>query len=191
MESTADRILATAKDLVDSGGSGAVSMRKIGDALGLSAMAVYRHFPNREALLTRLAGEFFEETYEEWSRTDPPPDTVKALHGVVDALVDLALARPHRFAFMFLERREDARVFPADFHAGRSRTFGLLTRIVEDGMSSGVLRPGSPWKTGLTITATVYGLVQLRQGGRVDLPDAEFRALCHDSLEGILNGITA
>jgi AcrR family transcriptional regulator len=191
MTSTPDRIVAVAKVLVAEGGSAALSMRKIGDAVGLSPMAVYRHFPSREALLARVADELFDETYDRLSRKDIPDDTVAALHGAVDDLVDLALDRPHQFAFMFIEPREGARVYPADFSTGRSRLFGLLTGIIETGIAKGDLAEAEPWKLGLALTSGVYGLVALYQGGRIALTDTEFRGLCHDTLERLLNGILA
>jgi len=191
MTTTSDRIAAAAKKMVIDGGSDSVSMRKIGDALGVSAMAVYRHYPNREALLARVADDLFDDAWAEWSPKPIPADTQAALHGAIDDLVDLALARPHQFAFMFLEPREGARVFPADFSSGRSRVFTLLTGIIDTGLASGVLREDHPWKVGLTVTATLYGLVELHRGGRFDLSDTDFRALCHDSLERLLHGILA
>ncbi|GAB4000754.1 hypothetical protein GCM10029992_33820 [Glycomyces albus] len=191
MNSTFDRIAAVAKELVSEGGSEAVSMRKIGDALGLSQMAVYRHFSSREALLAHVAEELFDDTYERLSAKPIPTDSVEALHMAVDDLVDLALDRPRQFAFMFLEPREGARVFPSDFSGGRSRLFALLTGIVDDGIARGVLAPTDSWKVGLTLTAIVYGLVTLYQGGRFALSDEEFRDLCHESLERLLNGILA
>ncbi|MEV3935760.1 TetR/AcrR family transcriptional regulator [Glycomyces sp. NPDC049804] len=191
MSSTSERIAAAAKDLVTAGGSASVSMRKIGDALGLSPMAVYRHFPNREALLARVADDLFDDAYDRLSRKAIPADTVAALHGAVDDLVDLALDHPRQFAFMFIEPRDGARTFPADFSGGRSRLFGLLTGIVDAGIANGTLAPTDSWKVGLTLTANVYGLVALHQGGRIALSDEDFRELCHDSLERLLNGILA
>jgi AcrR family transcriptional regulator len=191
MTTTAERIANAAKGMVIEGGSGAASMRKIGDALGLSPMAVYRHFPNRETLLSRVADDLFEDTWDEWSRKAIPDDTEAALHGAVDDLVDLALARPRQFAFMFLERRDSARAFPADFRSGRSKVFGLLTGIIDTGIANGTLREADSWNVGLTFTATLYGLVELHQGGRIALSDNDFRALCHDSLERLLHGILA
>lgn len=191
MHSTSDRIADVAKEMVTEGGSAAVSMRKIGDALGLSPMAVYRHFPNREALLKRVADDMFTDVHDRLSRKTVPTDTVEALHGAVDDLVDLALDHPRQFAFMFIEPRQGARVFPGDFSVGRSRLFSLLTAIIDTGIANGTLEGADPWKIGLTLTANLYGLTALYQGGRIALDDQGFRDLCHDSLERLLNGITA
>ncbi|THV31421.1 TetR/AcrR family transcriptional regulator [Glycomyces paridis] len=217
MSSTRDRIVGAARELVDEGGSETVSMRKIGSALGLSAMAVYRHFPSREVLLAHVADECFDEVHERWRKVGLTGDSRTDLHAVVDRMLDLAFERPHQFALMFLEPRERARAFPADFDStsepvtsepaasepaasepvtsepasGRSKTFALLTDLIADGIAAGTLRPGPPWAVGLSVTASLYGLVQLRRGGRIDLPDDAFRALCHHDLERTLDGIAA
>ena len=48
---TRDRILGVALDLVDRRGLDALSMRELGRALGVEAMSLYHHFPNKAALL--------------------------------------------------------------------------------------------------------------------------------------------
>lgn len=44
-------ILAAAVALIDDEGLQALTTRRLGTALGVTAMSLYRHFPNREALL--------------------------------------------------------------------------------------------------------------------------------------------
>ena len=48
---TKERVLAAALVLADAGGLEALSMRKLGQALGVEAMAVYYHFANKERVL--------------------------------------------------------------------------------------------------------------------------------------------
>ena len=48
---TPDRILAAAVELADSDGLEAVSMRKVGAALGVEAMSLYNHVANKEEIL--------------------------------------------------------------------------------------------------------------------------------------------
>lgn len=49
-----DRILAVARDVADADGLAALSMRRLGARLGVEAMSLYNHFPNKEALLDAL-----------------------------------------------------------------------------------------------------------------------------------------
>jgi AcrR family transcriptional regulator len=48
---TRERVLRTAMDLADTGGIEALSMRRLGQELGVDAMALYRHVQNKDDLL--------------------------------------------------------------------------------------------------------------------------------------------
>ena len=51
---TRDRVLQAAVDLADRGGNEALSMRKLGQELGVDAMALYRHVRSKDDLLDGL-----------------------------------------------------------------------------------------------------------------------------------------
>src|SRR5262245_56437886 len=63
---TADRILRAARNLFEREGATGVSMRRVAAAVGLSPMAIYRHFPNREALLKRIGDDSFDAIVRHW-----------------------------------------------------------------------------------------------------------------------------
>lgn len=48
---TSNEVAAAALKVVDQDGLEAISMRRVGDALGVSAMSLYHYFPSKEALL--------------------------------------------------------------------------------------------------------------------------------------------
>lgn len=189
MTATRDRILAAARRLVIAEGSPAVSMRKIGSAVGVTPMAVYRHFPNREALLDAVAEQCFTELAADWSRLELSDDVAAATTTIVDAFVDVALDSPGLFGFLFIEARQGARRFPEDFTAGASPTFDLLTAYVDRAVAAGRLRPTENWRIALAYTAIIHGLSQMYIGGRINLSGADFRQLCHDTMELLVNGI--
>lgn len=58
---TRSRVLAAAVDLADREGLAALSMRKLGAALGVEAMAIYRHAPSKDALLDGMVEVLFTE----------------------------------------------------------------------------------------------------------------------------------
>jgi AcrR family transcriptional regulator len=62
---TRERVLETAVALADEGGLEAVSMRKLARALGVEAMSLYNHIPNKDRLLNGMVDLVFEEI-------DPP-----------------------------------------------------------------------------------------------------------------------
>ena len=59
--STASRIASAARRLLDKDGTEAVTMRRIAASVGVTPMAIYRHYPDRASLLNALADEGFEE----------------------------------------------------------------------------------------------------------------------------------
>jgi AcrR family transcriptional regulator len=72
-------ILDAAERIVGSEGLPALTMRRIGSELGADPTAVYRHFRNKEALLTCLADRMFG--------TEPELDSAMAWQGRLRALV--------------------------------------------------------------------------------------------------------
>jgi TetR/AcrR family tetracycline transcriptional repressor len=56
-----DRILQVAMRIADAEGHEALSMRRIAAELDATPMALYNHVPNKEALLTGIAGRLLEE----------------------------------------------------------------------------------------------------------------------------------
>jgi AcrR family transcriptional regulator len=58
---TRERVLDAAMKLADVGGIEALSMRKLGQALGVEAMALYYHFANKERVLDGIVDLVFGE----------------------------------------------------------------------------------------------------------------------------------
>jgi AcrR family transcriptional regulator len=58
---TRERVLETAIRLADQGGFEGLSMRKLGQALGVEAMALYYHFANKERVLDGIVDLVFGE----------------------------------------------------------------------------------------------------------------------------------
>lgn len=59
---TKERIVEKAIEKLDAEGADGISMRRLGEALGVEAMALYHHFPNKEAILDAVAARIIEET---------------------------------------------------------------------------------------------------------------------------------
>jgi TetR/AcrR family tetracycline transcriptional repressor len=56
-----ERILDAAVELIDGEGLEALSMRRLGAALGVEAMSLYRHFPSKHTLLDSVVGRLLAE----------------------------------------------------------------------------------------------------------------------------------
>jgi AcrR family transcriptional regulator len=71
--------VAAAFDIVDAEGLASLTMRSLGDRLGVDATAVYRHFPNKDALVDALLDGVFAEVTDDQLTGDTPGDRIIAL----------------------------------------------------------------------------------------------------------------
>lgn len=188
---TADRILSAARSLFEREGAQAVSMRRIADAIGLTPMAIYRHFPNREALLKRISDDSFDEIARHWLARNQGGDALSRVIALQRIYLDYALAHPHLFDHAFSARRADARKYPDDFRAGRSPTLGFAAEAVAEAMRAGLLRKDDEWDVAMTLWAHTHGLVALYRADRFSYAEAEFRRFYEASLRRLLDGLKA
>jgi AcrR family transcriptional regulator len=186
---TTHRIVAAARRLLERGGPDTVTMRGVAEAVGITAMAIYRHYPNRAALLNAVADEGFARLAAELAHRRFPAAFEARMFAMVDIYVDFALAHPRQFELMFLAARPGARRYPRDFKAGRSPTANLFVEALRAGMASGELREDDPWEVTFEVGALLEGFLMLYLGGRIDVSAGRFRALIKRSFRRHLHGI--
>src|SRR2546423_4676818 len=99
-------LIAVAASLFASRGYYPVTVDDIGDAVGLTGTALYRHFRSKEALLVAV----FDQVIEQWTDrirevVAEAPDPVSALRAIVRLHVEFAI-----------EHRENLTVWRQEFH---------------------------------------------------------------------------
>ena len=88
---TRDVVLTAALEIIDCDGAEALSMRRLAGALNRDPMIIYRHAPNKAALLDGVA-----ETVLAQLKVDPAdPDWAAQLRAIARDYRRLALAHPH------------------------------------------------------------------------------------------------
>jgi AcrR family transcriptional regulator len=95
-----DTIAAAALELIEAGGLEAFSTRRLGEALGVEAMALYHHFPNRAALLDAVA----ERLVAAIKLPPPSRDILDWLAQTVRLYVALARKYPQAFPLLATRR---------------------------------------------------------------------------------------
>jgi AcrR family transcriptional regulator len=188
---TAERIIAAATKVLERDGAPKVTMRRVARAVGVSAMAIYRHFPNREALLHRVVDATFARASASFVGRAASSDFTARLNELGDHYLDFALQHPHAFDYMYATSRDDARRFPEDFRARRSPTANLLAQWVEEAMSAGYLRTDDVWDVSMTLWAHGHGLISLYRAGRFSYSADEFRQFYRASFQRTLQGLRA
>jgi AcrR family transcriptional regulator len=94
--------LRAALELLEEEGGG-LSLRAVARRAGVSPTAPYRHFADREALVSAVAAAGYRELAECLAEAHPAPVTPADLAAVAVAYVRFALAHPALFRVMFSE----------------------------------------------------------------------------------------
>jgi AcrR family transcriptional regulator len=186
---TSRKIALAARRVLDKDGFEAITMRRVAKAVGITPMALYRHYPDHAGLLNALADEGFEELAGHFARTRFSGSIEEQLTKVLNTNIEFALQNPRLFELMFLRPREGARQFPSDFKAGKSPTANVMTQLIEKGMATGQFRQDDAWEITFETGALLQGLIMLFLGGRVSMSTKEFRTYCHRALGRYIHGI--
>ena len=105
--------VSAALELLEEGGATALSLRAVARRAGVSPAAPYRHYADREALVSAVAAVGYRELAERLAAAHPAPSTPEQLASVGVAYVQFALEQPALFRMMFGEpcdRDNDERV---------------------------------------------------------------------------------
>lgn len=195
---TVDLISDAALELLESEGPEAVTMRRIAEAVGVTPMAIYHHFHNKEALLNSVTDrEFakFADSMDSQQMSSSSGLSNRSLQArlvrVMEAYIDYACERPRIFDYIFAEPRPGARTFPEDFRARRSPSLNAVADVVAAEMKAGALRKDDVWEVALELWAHTHGYIALMRAGRIAVPEAEFRKLVRRSLRRLIRGLEA
>ena len=186
---TARRIAIVGRRLLDKEGAEAVTMRRVAKAVGITPMAIYRHYRDRTALLNALADEGFEELAARLTGKRFSSSIEERLTKMGEIYLEHALQNPRLFELMFLKPREGARRYPRDFKAGGSPTANLMAEAVRKGMERGYFRDDNVWEIVFEMGALSHGLIMLYLGGRMGVTPARFRAFYRRSFRRYIHGI--
>ena len=186
---TSQRIYQCALRILEAEGPQAVSMRRVAAEADITAMAIYHHFPSREALLSAVVDSEFEQLVGFFSASNGKQGFEAAMIHLLDGYIDYALTHPRIFDYVFSMPRPGARRFPDDFRARRSPTLNITADIVSSWMKLGKLKRDDLWEIAMELWAHVHGYLALWRAGRFHLSEDEFRKLVHRSLRRLLYGI--
>src|ERR1700712_2358000 len=106
-------LVRAAMELLEGRGETALSLRAGARRAGVSPAAPYRHYSDREALVSAVAAVGYRELAERLAAAQPSPATPEQLASVAVAYVQFALERPALFRLMFgdpCDRDNDDRV---------------------------------------------------------------------------------
>src|SRR6516225_7928539 len=91
-QTTAEHIAQVAIEILEAEGAEAVSMRRVASAVEITPMAIYHHFPNREALLNHITEREFSKLLEYIQAHPLRGNSEARLIGILEGYIDYALA---------------------------------------------------------------------------------------------------
>jgi AcrR family transcriptional regulator len=198
-------LLSTATELARAGGPSAVQLREAARRIGVSPSAAYRHFTDQADLLTavaagalsQLADQMLAAVAEVPATNAPGLDALARFRAVGLAYVEFALAWPGLFRTAYASGvglpvpTEPAEpVGPAGPVEVSDHPYRILTEVLDELVSTGVLDPDRRRHADIAAWAGVHGLATLVLDGALD-PTADPRELIDATLDMIGTGLCA
>ncbi|MCX8563229.1 TetR/AcrR family transcriptional regulator [Mycolicibacterium mucogenicum] len=157
-------LVQSALALLEEEGAAALSMRAVARHAGVTAAAPYRHYQDRDALMSAVAAVGYRELAADLVAVSPSPSTADEIADVAIAYVRFALRRPALFRAMFSEQCDAGS--PERVEAVAAISAYLRANIVR------VFPDADPDALSDAVWALVHGLAFLFLDGKFDSADS-------------------
>lgn len=156
---TRQALLTAAGVLLDAGGPSAVTLREVGALAGVTRSAPYRHFADKESLLTAVATAAWRDvgdSLEQLAADSAGPE--RSLRLALVAMVGIGRVRPHLYQLMFTTPVGD----PAAAVRAAERAQDLFLTIV-----AGVVGAARSREYGGLLMTSAHGITGLEISGHL------------------------
>jgi AcrR family transcriptional regulator len=155
-----DALVQAALAEVELGGPEAINISALAKKLGVSQPAPYKHFADRETLMTAVAVEAFHKFTATLRESIAKPSKRSKLSRLAHATLDFGLRRNGLYRLMFASRAMANAPKDSELHIAATETFHLLVETLE-APPVGHLRE----RSALKIWAALHGVVMLAEQG--------------------------
>jgi AcrR family transcriptional regulator len=158
----ADILAAAEQLLIKTGDQGAVSIRAIADAAGVTPPSIYLHFADKTELLAAVCEARFAD-FSQYLRdaVEGIPDPLDVLWAMGRAYVRFGTENPEHYRIMFMTRPPaDAPAVPLDRLPGL-KAFGFLVEAVARCMDAGAIAAGDAFLVATNLWTAVHGITSL------------------------------
>ena len=155
-------VIETGLKLIEKEGVRGLTLREIGNRIGVSRMAPYRHFADKAALLAAIREEGFTRFADELegAKNRAKPDFGSRFTAMGLAYVRFAAQHPAYFEVMFGPEADAGKDDPG--HGAGQRAFALLEDTIREGQQSGAVRTGDSKHLAWVAWSMVHGISALR-----------------------------
>jgi AcrR family transcriptional regulator len=178
-----ERILSAAADLVARDGFTAVSMEEIGDAVGITASAIYRHYESKSAVLVALLDRVVDKLLRDAQAiasgglADPWSALALLIEGYIDFVINDRAAAQVYFREIAQVPQDDRRRLRRNQRLYVEEWVLLLTE----------LRPVLDDATARSLVHAAIGIMQSTLWYSAGLPEDRLRGLLRDAALRVLD----
>ena len=156
---------------IDKHGVKALTLRAVGEALGVSRTALYRHFSDKQSLVAAVAREGFRtlrlDLLEAWEREERGRPGFEAMG---EAYLAFAVAHPSHYRVMF-GRFGESKVRDPELIREAEGAFQALVDALVAQQREGVVRRDDPIMLARFVWSVVHGIAMLTIDGQLQNDD--------------------
>jgi len=189
MKNTREDILDCARDLYLEHGLSGLSMRKVAQKVGVTPMAIYRHFENKEDLQEQLLIKGFKSFGLYLNKGLQGKTPLERIHLTTQGYFDFATEQSKYFEIIFLSTDANKELkLKKIIQKEAQATFNFLVERVQEAIDAGLIKDDSPFTVAVTILAEVNGLVSLYLTNAFGWTLEEFEMAFKKSLDRVIGG---
>jgi len=175
--------------MIAEGGAASVTMRALGQRLGVSRAAPYRHFADKQALLVAVAAAGFERLGRRLQRVDAHAlrSGVERLRLLGETYVRFALENPAHYRLMYGREALTRRDVP-ELRAAADALFERLVVLFQEHQESGAIARQDARAQAYVAWGAVHGVASLVIEGQI-LADVDADWLIGQATTTLLDGM--
>ncbi len=182
-------LLAEAAAMIAEGGAASVTMRAIGQRIGVSRAAAYRHFADKTALLVAVAANGFTRLGArlQATQTGASRSSVERLRSIGEEYVRFALENPAHYRLMYGKEaltREDV----PELREAAQGLFEQFVGVIRAHQRSGTIKRQDPQTQAYVAWSAVHGLASLVIEGQIQGTD-DIDGLIRQTTLTVLDGM--
>ncbi len=175
--------------MIAEGGAASVTMRAIGQRLGVSRSASYRHFADKTALLVAVAATGFDRLKGRLQTIDAgaPGCSLERFRRMGEEYVRFALENPAHYRLMYGKEaltREDV----PELQEAANALFEELVGVIQAYQRSGTIKRQDPRAQAYVAWSAVHGLASLWIEGQIQATD-DIDGLIRQTTRTVLDGM--
>ncbi len=175
-----DAILAAARALLEEGGLDAVTMARVGDRVGVRGPSLYKHVPNRAALIRTIADAVTEDLGRALRQAVSSGDPRTDLRRAANAYRTFVQANPNGYGLLFAHLAPELQPDPISVAETGRPLVEAMTVLVGPDEALGAAR---------TVAAWAHGFVSMELAGAFRL-GGDLDAAYESGIAAILAGVS-